>query len=276
MTSEQEPRNEPTPAQPKRRFQFTIIDLLVISLACVLWVAVFAPFGPEQPTFDDQFLEPSGRRLGNCAFFIVSTVLAGVAVLVWAYFASVSRSRQTAYLVVTLMLLLPLFFAAFFAMTKCHIDTNAQYMHFTMQRLAISQQTYRHDHSEYASSLAQLKEYLSDDQGIAQAEELPGQVNMKPFQGYVFRILKARGPHAPGGRQNYVTRGEDGRERMTKGYAIIAYPIRIGGTGITLMFAWDTEQVGPVYGKALGPEAWRQAREIVEFDPDESWIEVKR
>src|SRR5689334_2792388 len=45
----------------------------------------------------------------------------------------------------------------------------------------------------------------------------------RPFHGYLFRILEAQGPDAPGGAMNYVVNG-----RMIGGFGVIAYPAEYG------------------------------------------------
>ena len=65
-----------------------------------------------------------------------------------------------------------------------------------------------------------------------------------PFHGYLYRILKAQGPNAPGGAKDYVSDG-----RMTGGFAFVAYPAEYRSSGVM------TFLVGPrgvVYQKDLG------------------------
>jgi hypothetical protein len=57
----------------------------------------------------------------------------------------------------------------------------------------------------------------------AQSEGYLGEVSPTgvpvPYHGYVYRILKAQGPNAPGGAENYIRNGQ-----MTEGFAIVAWP----------------------------------------------------
>jgi hypothetical protein len=46
-----------------------------------------------------------------------------------------------------------------------------------------------------------------------------------PFHGYYFKILKAQGQSAPGGRYNYTING-----RMLAGFALVAYPAVYGSS----------------------------------------------
>lgn len=84
-----------------------------------------------------------------------------------------------------------------------------------------------------------------------------------PFHGYFYRILKAQGPHAPGGAKDYVSDG-----RMTGGFAFVAYPAEYHSSGIM------TFLVGPrgvVYQKDLGETTEEAAKGIAAFDPDSTW-----
>jgi len=53
-----------------------------------------------------------------------------------------------------------------------------------------------------------------------------------PFHGYFFKILKAQGTHAPGGKFSYVINGN-----MIAGYALIAYPDKWGSSGVMTFIA---------------------------------------
>jgi len=55
---------------------------------------------------------------------------------------------------------------------------------------------------------------------------------------------------------------------MTKGFALIAWPVSYGHTGIT---SFMINQKGVVYQKDMGDDTDAQARKIDSFDPDASW-----
>jgi hypothetical protein len=97
------------------------------------------------------------------------------------------------------------------------------------------------------------------------AEMIPRQ--RSPYHGYYFRILKSQGPHAPGGKYNYVINGN-----MIAGYALIAYPDKLGSSGV---MTFIVNQQGRVYEKNLGPNTVKLAGAITEYDPDASWKVVK-
>jgi hypothetical protein len=83
------------------------------------------------------------------------------------------------------------------------------------------------------------------------------------YNGYRFRILKAQGPAAKGGARSYVKHG-----RMTDGYALVAWPARLGETGL---MTFIVNQDGVVYQKYLGPNTAAIAGAMNRFDPDASW-----
>jgi hypothetical protein len=88
-----------------------------------------------------------------------------------------------------------------------------------------------------------------------------------PFHGYYFNILTRQGPHAPGGRFNYIINGN-----MIAGYALIAYPDKWGSSGVMTLIV---NQQGRIYEKNLGPRTAQIAGSMTEYDPDPSWKRVK-
>jgi Protein of unknown function (DUF2950) len=101
----------------------------------------------------------------------------------------------------------------------------------------------------------------------AAADEPPPPHQRSPFHGYYFRILKAQGPHAPGGKFGYVINGN-----MIAGYALVAYPDKWGSSGI---MTFIVNQQGRIYEKNLGPATEETAHAMTEYDPDPSWTLVK-
>ncbi|WP_152222592.1 DUF2950 domain-containing protein [Pseudomonas sp. SCB32] len=86
------------------------------------------------------------------------------------------------------------------------------------------------------------------------------------WHGYHYRILTAQGPSAPGGAYDYMIGG-----KMTRGFALIAWPVRYGDTGVmSFMISHD----GEVFSKNLGPNGDKIALKMTRFDPDSSWSEV--
>ena len=87
-----------------------------------------------------------------------------------------------------------------------------------------------------------------------------------PYQGYYFRILTGQGDNAPGGALNYVA-----DNRMTKGFALIAWPAIYGASGI---MTFEVNQDDVVFQKDLGPTTTALVAKIRLFDPDLSWARV--
>jgi hypothetical protein len=88
-----------------------------------------------------------------------------------------------------------------------------------------------------------------------------------PYHGYFYRILKAQGPHAPGGEYDYLVKG-----KLIGGFALIAYPAKYGASGIMTFLV---NQDGVVYQKNLGRETEKAAQGMRKFDPDETWKKVE-
>jgi hypothetical protein len=100
---------------------------------------------------------------------------------------------------------------------------------------------------------------LAEAKGYGEASRL----GVAPFQGYAFRILTGQGRHAPGGPKSYLK-----GERMTDGFALLAWPAKWGDSGV-MTFA--VSRAGIIFEKNLGPQTARVARQIEAFDPDPTW-----
>ena len=94
-------------------------------------------------------------------------------------------------------------------------------------------------------------------------ETAPEKGKPKIFHGYRFRVLKAQGKHAPGGARDYVAKGF-----MIGGFALVAFPIDYGVTGLTTFIV---NQDGVVYEKDLGPKTVDIATKMKAYDPDAPW-----
>ena len=90
--------------------------------------------------------------------------------------------------------------------------------------------------------------------------------NPDPYNGYFYRILTKQGPGAQGGAMDYV----DASGRMTKGFALIAWPAAYGDSGITTFIV---AQDGVVYQKDLGEATAEAAAKITAYDPA-GWTRV--
>ncbi len=85
----------------------------------------------------------------------------------------------------------------------------------------------------------------------------------QPFHGYLFKILKRQGKHAPGGAYHYVINGN-----MIGGFGLMAWPAEYGHSGI---MTFIVNQQGRVYQKDLGAKTSRIATRMSAYDPDQSW-----
>jgi len=101
----------------------------------------------------------------------------------------------------------------------------------------------------------------------AEGYELGKQPKRSPYHGYYFRILKAQGKNAPGGAKSYLDK--DGR--LTGGFALIAYPVDHGNSGV---MSFIVNQQDLVFQKDLGEDTEKAAEGISEYDPDETWDPV--
>jgi hypothetical protein len=86
------------------------------------------------------------------------------------------------------------------------------------------------------------------------------------YHGYRYRILTAQGPAAEGGALDYIVNG-----RMTGGFALIAWPVEYGKTGVMTFMVSDR---GIVFQRDLGPGTERAAKGIARFDPGAGWTRV--
>lgn len=88
----------------------------------------------------------------------------------------------------------------------------------------------------------------------------------RPFHGYCFKILKQQGAAAPGGPLHYVQHGQ-----MTAGFALVAYPVRWGQSGI---MTFIVNQDGTVYQRSLGEKTAARAAAMKTYNPDRHWTIV--
>jgi hypothetical protein len=86
------------------------------------------------------------------------------------------------------------------------------------------------------------------------------------YHGYYFKIIKGQGKHAPGGAYDYRIKG-----RMTSGFALVAWPVKYGDSGV---MTFVVSHAGQVYEKNLGPNTDAAAHAMTLFNPDSSWRKV--
>ncbi|PTR01769.1 Protein of unknown function (DUF2950) [Paraburkholderia sp. GV068] len=87
------------------------------------------------------------------------------------------------------------------------------------------------------------------------------------YHGYQYRLLTSQGPHAPGGAYDYLAHG-----KLYGGFAVIAWPVRYGDTGIK---SFMVSHAGQVYERDLGPDSAAKAKAMTSFDPGPGWAEVQ-
>jgi hypothetical protein len=88
-----------------------------------------------------------------------------------------------------------------------------------------------------------------------------------PYHGYLYRILTAQGPDAPGGAFDYVVDG-----KMIGGFALVAFPARYGISGVMTFLV---NHQGVVYEKNLGLDTGNIARAMQTYNPDDTWKKVE-
>jgi hypothetical protein len=88
-----------------------------------------------------------------------------------------------------------------------------------------------------------------------------------PLYGYLYRILTAQGPRAPGGAYDYVARGQ-----MIAGFALVAFPAQYGVSGV---MTFIVNHDGVLYQKDLGPGTRGTALAMRTFNPDGTWTKAE-
>lgn len=101
----------------------------------------------------------------------------------------------------------------------------------------------------------------------ASVENHNGGRGPRPYYGYCFKILTRQGPDAPGGKRNYVSNGG-----LTGGFALVAYPVRWGRSGI---MTFIVNQNGVVYQRNLGEKTQHAVSNMRAYNPDRNWTVVR-
>jgi hypothetical protein len=86
------------------------------------------------------------------------------------------------------------------------------------------------------------------------------------YHGYQYKLLTAQGPHSDDGALNYVVDG-----RLFGGFAVMAWPVRYGETGV---MSFIVNHKGQVYQRDLGPDSAGKAAATKSFDPAPGWKKV--
>lgn len=126
----------------------------------------------------------------------------------------------------------------------------------------------RHDGLYWPPANAYDRSPLGASLAAAALEKVAAGDKPRAYDGYVYRILTAQGPNAPGGAYDYLVKG-----RLLAGFAMLAYPERWQETGV-MTFLCD--QRGGVYERNLGPDTGKLAPKIDSFDPGPDWSLLDR
>jgi hypothetical protein len=113
------------------------------------------------------------------------------------------------------------------------------------------------------SPLGPLVAYAQAEGYSPELREDETEVERGPYHGYYFKILKRQGPHAPGGKYDYIINGN-----MIAGFALVAWPADYGNSGI---MTFIVNQQGRVYQKDLGANTAKLVTKMDTYDPDPSW-----
>ena len=88
-----------------------------------------------------------------------------------------------------------------------------------------------------------------------------------PYFGYYFKVLTKQGEKTTGGKYDYVINGN-----MIAGFAFVAWPADYRASGV---MTFCISHQGTLYQKDLGPDTARIAIAMDEYNPDNTWREVK-
>jgi len=108
-----------------------------------------------------------------------------------------------------------------------------------------------------ASPLASLEKIAKD----VVSSPKPGVAPV--IDGYEFRILTSQGDDASGGSMSYMVDG-----KLTRGFAVIAFPVKYGDSGVMTFLVSDE---GVVYQKDLGDNTAKVAPSITSYDTGDGW-----
>ena len=101
-------------------------------------------------------------------------------------------------------------------------------------------------------------------EGYVKGQQQQGE--RRPYHGYLYRPLLSQGPAATDGARDYVVNG-----KLTRGFALIAYPADYGASGI---MTFIVNQDGLVWQRDLGENTEMEAAAITQFNPDSSWTPI--
>ena len=269
----------------KKRFQFTIADLLLLSLLVGLGVYLFEPvirpiFGRPRPCSRTY---PVGVLIMKFLIVLIPTALGGATGLIGARVKqSLPGSRTFGVLVGVgfFWMLLAAFLTTCPFLMHPRLAVNESAAIAACKTYASAQDIYRRTDVdsdgvlEYSTSIGGANglyeeppagssvDLLLLDRSFAQAEGLPCQVPHRA--GYVFKVLTGQGPAANGGAKSYVVNGN-----MTAGYALVACPTDYDFSGRnTFIISND----GTVHQWDLGPDTPNIFANMSVYNPGPGWV----
>lgn len=86
------------------------------------------------------------------------------------------------------------------------------------------------------------------------------------YHGYYYKLLTSQGSRGHGGTLDYMLDG-----KLFAGYAVMAWPVRYGETGV---MSFLVSHMGLVYERDLGPNTAAKAAATKSFDPGTGWRRV--
>jgi hypothetical protein len=86
------------------------------------------------------------------------------------------------------------------------------------------------------------------------------------YHGYHYKLLTQQGVNAAGGPYSYLVRG-----KLLGGFAVVAWPVRYGDTGV---MSFMVNHDGQVYERDLGRDSAKKAAATKSFDPGPGWRRV--
>jgi hypothetical protein len=259
----------------KPRFQFSLVDMLVLTGITVIGIMLFLP-GNARSEFKYVSLSTNEILIRSLAVVFVSALSAFL--IIWYCSTHKIGGIQRA---IMLCCVVPLTWILVFLIFPRQLRHKATAVAASCLSFPEAQELFhRNDHDgdgvlEYSPTIAGLYETIPGtgnlsllDKTFAAAEGSPGTVT--PKAGYVFKVLKSQGAMAKGGAKDYFKAHKNGVMQMTEGYAILAAPAIYGQTGqISAMLNQD----GVLYERDLGPDTARIFNEMTTFNPDSTWEE---
>lgn len=251
-----------SPEIPKRRFQFSLAELLVATLASsalatLYWVAL-------------NIIEDK-KQVGSIIGCVLSAFFTGCVFLVFQSRVIVRTIGVSTLLLILVGLCVPIRENLFYEQMAKNEISAIQFCKSFCNAEDVYRRRFGGSSDEILSYAQSLHERCESpdvnliSKAFAAAEGEPG--DAKPIKGYCFKVLKGQGAHAPGGIHTYMqNRWPD---LMTLGYALVAYPATWGVTGRN---SFIVNNQATVYQTDLGATTPDQIKKMAEFDPSSAWV----